>query len=218
MKNFFRFLRVLCSIAVILYSLFHAATPFTKSHSYLLSDFFTARNLAITYLVFGTVIALLHPRLFRPTLSEIWSINDLGVISFVFKSVMTVATYLLYLSIWPIGLFNVSKSEKKRKANQEKLLARFEILRMHHTAMNPSTKNSGGDGSSFDKAVILDGANFANGSRATYNFIELHYPGCKHTKQSLKVQEGRSFDVLQFITENGEAKVMYFDITSQFQA
>lgn len=173
-------------------------------------------SLAVVYLAVGSVVCLLHPQLLRPLFGDLWRL-ELGAAGFALKPLIALAAFLLYCILWPIALFNAGKSEKKA---QEKLNAQLERLRpfmMLHTAMNSTVKYSGGDGSSFEEAVILGGATLISGPRAACDFIERRYPGCQRGRQSLREQNGKSYDVLEFTTSDGEQRAMYFDITAHFQ-
>ncbi len=80
--------------------------------------------------------------------------------------------------------------------------------------MNAPVRYDGGDGSSFDQAVIILSANILSGTRAEYDYIGHRYPGYQFHRQSLTGYEGRTFDVLEFTTAAGEEKVIYFDISA----
>ena len=80
--------------------------------------------------------------------------------------------------------------------------------------MNAPVRYTGGDGSSFDHAVIILGANVVSGPRAEHDYIERRYPGYQFYRQSLKEHNGRNYDVLEFTTAAGEKKLMHFDISA----
>src|SRR2546423_10580703 len=69
----------------------------------------------------------------------------------------------------------------------------------------------GGDGSSFEKAVIIKGATEQTGVHAEYEYLAKHYPGYKRGKQSLQEHKGKMFDVLELNTADGQSKTMNFD-------
>lgn len=73
----------------------------------------------------------------------------------------------------------------------------------------------GGDGSSFEKAVVIKGATEATGVKAEYAYLREHFPGYTMGKQALVNHEKRVYDVLDFTTKDG-AKTVYFDITGFF--
>ncbi len=74
----------------------------------------------------------------------------------------------------------------------------------------------GGDGSSFEKAVLIKGANEQTGVHAEYEWLAKRHPGYKRGKQSLKRNSGRMFDVLSITTKDGKELDVYFDITEFF--
>lgn len=175
----------------------------------------TFRNLAIGYLAIGAVVCLIHPKIIRDHIATLKNV-ELGAVGFILKSIMALAVFSLACLIWPIAWFNVGKSEKKAKEALDAQLERLRPFMMLEAAMSAPVQYSGGDGSSIDQAVVLNGATIASGPRAAYNFIEERFPGCVHRRQSLREQGGRSYDVLEFTTADGEERTMYFDITDQF--
>ncbi len=75
---------------------------------------------------------------------------------------------------------------------------------------------AGGDGSSFEKAVIIKGATEQTGVRAEYQWLAKNYPGYMRRRQSLKQNDGKVYDVLAITTEGGKELDVYFDITEFF--
>jgi len=74
---------------------------------------------------------------------------------------------------------------------------------------------AGGDGSSFEKAILVQGATEATGVPAEYAYLRKHYPGYVLAKQSLLNHKDRIYDALDFTWE-GKAYRVYFDITEFF--
>lgn len=74
----------------------------------------------------------------------------------------------------------------------------------------------GGDGSSFEKAVVIKGATEETGVKAEYAYLREHFSGYTMGKQSLVNHEKRVYDVLDITTKDGAAKSVYFDITGFF--
>lgn len=74
---------------------------------------------------------------------------------------------------------------------------------------------AGGDGSSFEKAILVQGATEATGVPAEYAYLRKHYPGYVFTKQSLLNHKDRLYDALDFTWE-GKRYTVYFDITEFF--
>lgn len=75
---------------------------------------------------------------------------------------------------------------------------------------------SGGDGSSYEQAVVIKGAkNEEAGVAAEHAWLKQRYPGYVETKQSLMSSNDRDYDLIEIITEQGN-KSIYFDITDFF--
>ena len=71
----------------------------------------------------------------------------------------------------------------------------------------------GGDGSSFEKAIVIKGGNEETGVHAEYAYLQRKYPGYRRGRQALLVKKKRAYDVLDFTTAAGAKKKVYFDIT-----
>lgn len=169
----------------------------------------------IGYSVIGAIVSLSHPKLLRLQLAEL-SRLDLGMMGLLLKPLMAIAVTLFYCVLWPIAWFNAGKSEKKAKEALDAQLERLRPFMMLHAAMNKPARYAGGDGSSFEQAVIILGATFISGPTAAYNFIDERYPGAQQNRQSLKEQDGKKYDVLEFTTAEGEHKTMYFHVSAHF--
>ena len=79
-------------------------------------------------------------------------------------------------------------------------------------------QNSSGDrdGSSFEKAVIIDAKNETTGVDAEYVWLKENYPGYKTLSQSLNHSNSKPFDIINIQTSTGEKKKVYFDISKFF--
>lgn len=66
------------------------------------------------------------------------------------------------------------------------------------------------DGQTFEKAIVV------NSIREEYNWLYSKYPGAKVQRQALIRDNGKPYDVLTFVTADGESKSAYFDISSFF--
>src|SRR5947209_16007287 len=73
-------------------------------------------------------------------------------------------------------------------------------------AKDPPVSYSGGDGSSFDHAIVIKAPNEQSGVPAEYAYIARHYPGYHRGSQALLGHGHRAFDVLEFTTKEGEKK------------
>lgn len=83
------------------------------------------------------------------------------------------------------------------------------------TPLSAEVTLAGGDGSSFEKAILVQGATEATGVPAEYVYLGKHYPGYVFTKQSLLNHKDRLYDALDF-TWKGKQRRVYFDITEFF--
>ena len=87
----------------------------------------------------------------------------------------------------------------------------------HETTVSPpGVSFAGGDGSSVEQAVIVNGATEQTGVDAEYAWIAQRYPGYRKDSQTLRGADGKHYDVLEFTTSSGEKKRVYFDITDFF--
>lgn len=74
---------------------------------------------------------------------------------------------------------------------------------------------AGGDGSSFEKAIIIHASDEKSGVDAEYAYLKKHFPDYVTQSQSLKEHNGKAYDVLEFRTA-GKKRVIHFDISSFF--
>jgi hypothetical protein len=109
--------------------------------------------------------------------------------------------YILFLLVIVVSFSSCSSS--KRSSGSAK--AASEIV-----------DNTGRDGSNFEKAIIIDKTNSMEGIAAEYQWRREHYPGYKMIRQSLVTNNRKPFDVLEFKTQDGETKRIYFDISRFF--
>lgn len=72
------------------------------------------------------------------------------------------------------------------------------------------------DGSSFEKAVVINAANEMDGVPAEYEWLKAHYPGYKLKFQKLVMHNDKPYDLLTIITNKGEEKTIHFDISIFF--
>lgn len=68
-------------------------------------------------------------------------------------------------------------------------------------------KNKGRDGSTPDKAIIVDSI------AAEYQWVRDNCAGYAHVMQALQQIDGKPYDVLTMRAANGEARTIYFDIS-----
>ena len=85
------------------------------------------------------------------------------------------------------------------------------------TAYDSSVSYGGGDGSSFESAVIVKTtAGSRVGIRAEYLWLSQKYPGFKRIWQKLLDQGGKPYDALEIETTDGQRLTVYFEISSFF--
>jgi hypothetical protein len=80
----------------------------------------------------------------------------------------------------------------------------------------PPVSYAGGDGSSFERAIVIKASDEKTGVDAEYAYIARHYPGYRRGRQGLADRKGHAFDILDFTTKEGKKHTLYFDITSFF--
>jgi hypothetical protein len=68
----------------------------------------------------------------------------------------------------------------------------------------------GRDGSTFEKGIIV------NSIAEEYQWLRTKYPGSKVEGQALFREKGKPYDVITFVTDEGETKKAYFDISKFF--
>ena len=86
-----------------------------------------------------------------------------------------------------------------------------------HTSKNISGNNTADrDGSSFEKAVIIQEKSEMTGVSAEYSWLSVHYPGYQTEMQSLMIDKKMPYDVLKIKTTDGVEKKVYFDIHNYF--
>jgi hypothetical protein len=61
---------------------------------------------------------------------------------------------------------------------------------------------------------IIKEKNETKGIKAEYEWLRKNYPGYEAKKQALIVQKKTPYDVITIVTENGEEKSIYFDISN----
>ncbi|SRR6266571_847997 len=72
---------------------------------------------------------------------------------------------------------------------------------------------SGGDGSSCDRAVIINVRGWREGVAAEYQYLKEKFPGGQRGSQALaKGRDGRRYDVIEWIRADGTPVRVCFDI------
>jgi hypothetical protein len=75
---------------------------------------------------------------------------------------------------------------------------------------------SGGDGSSIEKAVVVNAANENQAMTAEYVWLADQYPGFHRGDEHLLAENGHSYDQFDIVTKEGQKRAVYFDITPCF--
>lgn len=105
------------------------------------------------------------------------------------------------------------------------ILLLFPALILHSCASSAKLSEKGAreivvdsskDGSSFEKAIMINAKNEQKGIDAEYAYISEHYPGYKLTGQTLVENRKVPYDIIDIVTAGGEAKSLYFNISSFF--
>ena len=102
------------------------------------------------------------------------------------------------------------------KPTLQRLVALIFLIPLLVWAEPPRITFSGGDGSTFGKAVVIHGATEESGVHAEYEYIEKHHPGYHRGEQALRGHQQHMYDVLNFTTADGKKMTIYFDITEFF--
>jgi len=83
------------------------------------------------------------------------------------------------------------------------------------SSTNPSD-NSANDGSSYEKAIVIEETSETKGVSAEYAWLKKNYPGYKVISQSLSQKDNKPYDILRIQTADGTKKEVYFDISNFF--
>jgi hypothetical protein len=73
-----------------------------------------------------------------------------------------------------------------------------------------STEN---DGSSYQKAIIINERGESKGVGAEYAWLRQNYPGYTSKGQSLTFDKKKPYDIITIVTAEGLEKEIYFDIS-----
>ena len=85
------------------------------------------------------------------------------------------------------------------------------------TNIAAATESANEPGLTVETAIILEGAtNELNGVQAEHIYTSKRYPGWKWRMQSLMDAGDKHYDIIELVGQNGEAKTIYFDISSWF--
>ena len=78
---------------------------------------------------------------------------------------------------------------------------------------NVNSISASRDGSSFEKAIVIDETKEKPGVDAEYAWIKENYPGSKLNGQTLSNYKKEPFDIIDILTIDGQSKRIYFNIS-----
>jgi hypothetical protein len=85
------------------------------------------------------------------------------------------------------------------------------------TGSSPATSSiSSNDGSSFEKAILINEKSETAGVNAEYVWLRKNYPGHKVIQQSLANNKNVPYDIIKIVTSDGQNKNIYFNISKFF--
>jgi hypothetical protein len=73
-----------------------------------------------------------------------------------------------------------------------------------------------GDGSTLESAIVINAPNEWEGIKAESTWINQNHPKWKKGRQALLHKEGKMYDQIEYTTQEGETKTIYYDITPFF--
>jgi len=110
--------------------------------------------------------------------------------------------YLLFFAVLTLSLASCSSSKH-----------------VSSTAKNVDPTNSGLDGSSEEKAIMVNETSETAGVAAEYDWLKEHYPGYTLQEQRLIIdskKNGHPYDLMNIKTAEGKKMGIYFDIIKYF--
>lgn len=79
-----------------------------------------------------------------------------------------------------------------------------------------SVVSSENDGSSYEKAIVIEEKSETTGVYAEYVWIRKNYPGSNVKSQALTNYKNKPYDILTIVTADDTEKKIYFDISNFF--
>jgi hypothetical protein len=70
------------------------------------------------------------------------------------------------------------------------------------------------DGSSFEKAIVIEEKTESAGVAAEYAWLRKNYPGCRFNGQALTIKDKIPYDILDVVTAGGEKRKFYFNLSN----
>jgi hypothetical protein len=69
----------------------------------------------------------------------------------------------------------------------------------------------GGPGSSYRKAIIIEGRDDTSAIPSEYAYLQRYFPGCKAINHKREFYTKRTYDIITFTTPNGEKRALFFE-------
>lgn len=95
-------------------------------------------------------------------------------------------------------------------------LIRQKISQQKIINIDTMVKIGGGDGSSFEKAIIISDCNNTEGIKQEYIEVRKRFGNCELIRQILLEHNNKLFDKLELKLEDGREIELYFEITKFF--
>ena len=83
-------------------------------------------------------------------------------------------------------------------------------------AKSPKVSLSGGDGSSFARAIVVKASTDHAGVNAQHDYIAKHFGKWRSIGVKSVQHNKRMFDIMSFTTTDGKKHTLYFDITDYY--
>ena len=84
----------------------------------------------------------------------------------------------------------------------------------NHPASEPQVSYRGGDGSTFEAAIVVVAPNEAVGISAEYTLLRHKYEISERPSQALIRKNGKSYDVMNVVDTSGGKHTVIFDVTA----
>ena len=78
-------------------------------------------------------------------------------------------------------------------------------------SLRKTDTSSGGQGSSYAKAVMIYARDENGGVASEYRYLSAHFPGSKPINHNREFYTNKRYDVLTFATADGKTSRLYFD-------
>lgn len=84
------------------------------------------------------------------------------------------------------------------------------------SSLKKAAPNVDNDGSSYEKAIVINEGHERQGIADEYAWIRNKYPGSKTQSQSLNHYKNKSYDIIHIVTPDNRQIAIYFDISKFF--